>query len=439
MNDAPKGKGGEHGPSIQLRQVKLTVVRGKDRGREWVLASDVIRVGKAPENDLVLDEETVSRVHFEIVRDGKGWLLRDLKSTNGTFLEGAEIKEGYLRPGSMISAGAAQMKFHPFEEKIEIPPFEADNLGEMVGRSPRMHELFGLMARIAPTDVSALIEGEAGTGKELCARTIHVLSRRKAGPFVIVDCRRASSAVESELFGSEKATQGPAPRQGAFERAAGGTLLLHEPGELSVDLQPKLLRVLESRELRRFGGAKPTKVDVRMISTGTRPLAAEIDRGKFREDLYTRLAAVTLHLPPLRERGGDVLLLAQHLLGSHPERSIDQSEGSWLAAHDWPGNVDELRTVVLRTRRAGTLGTPAGAAGSRGGPDRTQEEFLTFDADLPFREQKERWSDEFEKRYLIWLIARSEGNISKAARDADMDRKYLHKLLKKHGIVTVAD
>jgi DNA-binding NtrC family response regulator len=438
MNEPSKGKG-DHGASIHLRQVKLTVVRGKERGREWVIASDVIRVGKAPENDLVLDEETVSRVHFEIVRDGKGWLLRDLKSTNGTFLEGAEIKEGYLRPGSMISAGAAQLKFQPFDEKIEIPPFEGDSLGEMVGRSARMRELFGLVARIAPTDVAVLVEGEPGSGKELVARTIHALSRRKAGPFVIVDCRRASSAVESELFGSEKATQGPAPRQGAFERAAGGTILLVEPADLSIDLQPKLLRVLESRELRRFGGAKPTKIDVRVISAATRALAPEVDRGKFREDLYARLAAVTLHLPPLRERGGDVLLLATHLLGSHPERAIDQAEGAWLAAHDWPGNIDELRTVVLRTRRAGALGSPATVSSSRGSPDRTQEEFLTFDADLPFREQKERWSDEFEKRYLIWLIARSEGNISKAARDADMDRKYLHKLLKKHGIVTVAD
>jgi DNA-binding NtrC family response regulator len=422
-------------PSIQLRQVKLTLMRGKERGREWIIAADAIRVGKAPENDLVLDEDTVSRVHFEIVRDGKGWLLRDLRSTNGTYLEGAEIKEGYLRSGSVISAGAAQVRFQQLDERIEIPPYEGDCLGELIGRSTRMREVFGIVSRLATTDVSVLLEGEPGTGKELTARTLHLLSRRKAGPFAVADCRRAAATVDTELFGSDKLPGGPPPRQGAFERAAGGTLLLVEPGELPLDLQPKLLRVLEQRELRRFGAARPTKIDVRVLAASSRSLPAEVERGKFREDLYQRLSGVTLALPPLRERAGDVPLLAERFVAEARGKPLEAAELAFLGAHDWPGNLDELRTMCVRTRASGSLvRAPSGVI--KGGADRTQEEFLTFDPDLPFREQKERWSDEFEKRYLLWLIARAEGNISKAARDADMDRKYLHKLLKKHGIVS---
>ncbi len=442
-------------PTVNLRQCKLVVVRGAERGREYVIASDVIRVGKADENDLVLHEETVSRVHFEIVRDGKGYLLRDLRSTNGTFLDGAEIKEAYIRAGSVISAGAAQIKFQPFEERIEILPSDKETLGEMVGRSTRMREIYGLVERIAPTDATVLLEGETGTGKDLVARTIHGLSRRRGGPFIVVDCGAvAGTLIESELFGHEKGafTGASAARQGAFELANAGTVFLDELGELSLDLQPKLLRVLEQRELRRVGGSKTTKVDIRVIAATKKDLRSEVEKGKFREDLYFRLSVVPITMPPLRARREDIPLLVKQFLeklGAEgaPLPTMDDATMAALQGHDWPGNVRELRNVLERALAIGTdagrliapLGTRVAGPGNAGaGPHLPGESGggADFDPALPFRDQKERWSDEFERRYPTWLLARADGNISKAARDADMDRKYLHKLLKKHNIDT---
>jgi DNA-binding NtrC family response regulator len=431
-------------PTVNLRRCKLVVLSGPERGSEHVISSDVIRVGKATENDLVVTDDTVSRVHFEIVRDAKGYLLRDLRSTNGTFLDGAEIKEAYIRAGAVISAGAAELKFSPFEERIEILPSEKEELGPMVGRSTRMREIFGLIERIAPTDATVLIEGETGTGKDMIARTLHDLSRRHRGPFIVVDCGAvAGTLIESELFGHEKGsfTGAIATRQGAFELADRGTVFLDELGELSLDLQPKLLRVIEQRELRRVGGSRTIKVDLRILAATRKDLRSEVEKGKFREDLYFRLNVVPIVAPALRERREDIPLMVELFLRQlgGPDRAgptLSEQTMAALAAHDWPGNVRELRNVIERALAlggdAGALVAPLGdrstAAGSRGAMP------VEFAPGLPFRDEKERWNEQFERRYLTWLLRRAEGNISKAARDADMDRKYLHKLLKKYGI-----
>src|SRR6478609_9433557 len=246
--DAPVGQTRVHTETsvpgmrtVHLSQCKLVVVKGGGdlRGREFVISGDVIRVGKVEGNDIVLADETVSRVHCEILRDAKGHLLRDLHSTNGTFLDGAEIREAYIRAGSVITVGTVQLKFQPYEERIEILPSDKDSLGELVGGSLRMREIFGLIERIAPTEATVLIEGETGTGKDLVARTIHGLSRKKGGPFVIVDCGAVSGTlIESELFGHEKGafTGASTTRIGAFEAAGaqGGTIFLDELGELSL-------------------------------------------------------------------------------------------------------------------------------------------------------------------------------------------------------------
>jgi transcriptional regulator with GAF, ATPase, and Fis domain len=446
---------------VHLSQCKLVVVKGGERGREYTIASDVIRIGKVEGNDIVLDDETVSRVHCEILRDAKGHLLRDLHSTNGTFLDGAEIREAYIRAGSVITVGTVQLKFTPFEERIDVLPSEKDALGELIGGSLRMREIFGLVERIAPTEATVLIEGETGTGKDLLARTIHGLSRRAKAPFVVVDCGAvAGNLIESELFGHEKGafTGAAAMRQGAFELAgtAGGTIFLDELGELPVDLQPKLLRVIEQREIRRVGGNRTIKVDIRVIAATKQDLAREVQKGKFREDLYFRLSVVPMRMPPLRERKEDLPRLVRSFLsklgGSEP-RTIDEATMGSLLAHDWPGNVRELRNVLERgayltgggggggaqpvrlvslpgqpdAAQVGTGPSAVSTEGSGAGP--------AFDAALSYRANKERWEDEFERRYLAWLMARADGNISRAAREADMDRKYLHKLLKKHNIV----
>ncbi|MSP62714.1 MAG: sigma 54-dependent Fis family transcriptional regulator [Myxococcales bacterium] len=426
---------GDTPPAIHLAQCRLTVVKGPQRGKEYVFSGDVIRIGKADDNDLVVPEETVSRVHLEILRDAKGYLLRDLQSTNGTFLDGAEIREAYIGAGSVITVGLVQLKFQPSEERIEIAPSPRESCGELVGRSPRMRELFGLIERLAPTEATVLVEGERGTGKDLVARTIHGSSRRKGGPFIVVDCAAVSGhALESELFGHEKGAFPGAQtaRQGAFELAHGGTLLLDEVGELSLDHQPKLLRVLEQRELRRLGGNRPINVDVRVIATSRSDLKREAEQGKFREDLYFRLSVVPIRLPPLRERREDIPLLHRQAvarLGAAGRQvAADPAGEAALALHDWPGNVRELLSVIERGAPLGGLAAVLSQSVMTGA--------LEFDPHLSYRAEKERWERDFERRYLGWLLARAHGNISRAAREADMDRKYLHKLLKKHRIVT---
>jgi DNA-binding NtrC family response regulator len=434
--------------AVSLSQCKLVVLKGSQRGKEFVISGDVIRIGKVDENDLVLPEETVSRVHCEILRDAKGHLLRDLHSTNGTFLDGAEIKEAYVRSGSVITIGAVQLKFQPFEERIEILPSDKDALGEMVGGSLKMREIFGLIERIGPTEATVLIEGETGTGKDLVAQTIHSLSKRKDKPFVIVDCGAVSGTlIESELFGHEKGafTGATTTRQGAFEAAHGGTIFLDELGELSLDLQPKLLRVLEQREIRRVGGNRTIKVDIRVIAATKQDLKKEVQKGKFREDLFFRLSVVPIYTPSLRDRKEDIPLIVRNFLAhmakdGAPPRDIDEPTMSSLLAHDWPGNVRELRNVLER----GVYLSPAGSSGSpvklvsMPAPSAEAGGVATpsFDEQKSYRENKEQWENEFEKRYLTWLMQRAQGNISRAAREADMDRKYLHKLLKKHAIVT---
>jgi transcriptional regulator with GAF, ATPase, and Fis domain len=375
------------------------------------------------------------------MRDAKGYLVRDLKSTNGTFLDGAEVKEAYLRAGSVIAAGSCELKFTPFEERIEILPSEKEALGEMVGKSPAMREIFGLVEKIAPTDATVLIEGETGTGKDMIARTLHQLSPRGGSPFIVVDCGAvAGTLIESELFGHEKGafTGAVAARQGAFEMASGGTVFLDELGELSLDLQPKLLRVLEQRELRRVGSQKTIKVDLRVIAATRKDLRSEVEKGKFREDLYFRLNVVPITAPPLRERREDIPLLIDAMLTKLGPSGIELSEAARVAlmAHDWPGNVRELRNVIERALALGAdpgaLVAPLGGdTGTRGAQLRDS---IEFEPGVSFRDTKEKWTELFERRYLTWLIKRADGNISKAARDADMDRKYLHKLLRKYGI-----
>ena len=444
--------------TVNLRRAKLIVTKGPERGKECVVAEGgVIKVGKAPENNLAVTDETVSRYHFEISRDSKGYLVRDMGSTNGTFLDGAEIREAYILPGAAITAGATELKFSPFEQRIDILPSESNALAGMVGQSRKLREIFGLVERIAHTDATVLIEGETGTGKDMIARALHELSGRSDKPFIVVDCGAVSGTlIESELFGHEKGafTGAVSSRQGAFELADGGTVFLDELGELALDLQPKLLRVLEQRELRRVGGSRILKVDLRVLAATRKDLSSEVEKGKFREDLYFRLNVVPILAPPLRERRDDIPLLIEHFLtlmsptssradGAAPR--LSDSAVAALIAHDWPGNVRELRNVIERALALGR--DPANLLAPLGNAPLTQtmatepnraaaraDDEPEFEKGLSFRAQKERWNQRLEQRYLTWLLEQTDGNISGAARLADMDRKYLHKLLKKYGI-----
>ena len=384
------------------------------------------------------------------MREPKGYLLRDMGSTNGTLLDGAEIKEAWLKSGAVITVGKVELKVRPFSERIEMLPSEADCFGEVVGSGIRMREIFGLLERLGPTDATVLIGGETGTGKDVLARAIHGSSPRSERPFIVVDCGAVvGSLIESELFGHERGafTGATASRQGAFELADGGTLFLDEIGELPLDLQPKLLRALEQRAFRRVGGNKTLRVDIRVVAASKRNLRMEVERGKFREDLYFRLAVVPIDLPPLRERREDIPLLVEHLLvslGAHDPAGeaprIAPGGLDALVAHDWPGNVRELRNVLERAaylaRATGEdvmpfAGAPMAASIPKADGD---DEAASFDASRSYRDTRAEWEARFERRYVGWLLDRHEGNISAAARAADMDRKYLYKLARKHGL-----
>jgi transcriptional regulator with GAF, ATPase, and Fis domain len=474
---------------LELPRCSILVLNGELRGLSRVVEGDVFTIGKSPDSDLVLDHETVSRAHCEIVRDPKGFLLRDKDSTNGTFLDGSEIKEAYLRPGCTLGIGAIELRLQPYAERVEVLPSEREFFGEVVGRDVAMREIFGLLERFAPTDSTILLGGETGTGKDVMARAIHAASRRAAKPFVVVDCgAMVGTLIESELFGHERGafTGAVTQRRGAFELAHGGTVFLDEIGELPLDLQPKLLRAIEQRSFRRVGGNREIRVDLRMIAASKRPLRREVERGKFREDLYFRLAVVPIELPPLRDRRQDIPLLVDKMWGQlqrqHGSAGGPQDDGvqdrkrvalsaaavQSLMAHDWPGNVRELRNVLERAMHlaatsshrtlgpdalpiaewwggggpssvAPSVGSSASASEAQRAPHRAPHRAWVFDPAHSYRQNKSQWESEFERRYVAWLLGRHNGNVSAAARSADMDRKYLHQLAKKHGIRPVTD
>jgi transcriptional regulator with GAF, ATPase, and Fis domain len=422
----------------------LVVVTGRARGQHAKIG-ERLRIGKSTDNDLVLPDETVSRHHCEIVRTPRGLLVKDLGSTNQTRIGRSKITEATLEAGAVLTVGDVELVLRSDARRASVMPSDAARFGEVVGPSLAMRSIFGVLERIAPTDATVLIEGETGTGKDLLARSIHAESARKSSPFVVVDCGAVSySLIESELFGHERGafTGAIAARAGAFETTGRGTLFLDEVGELPLDVQPKLLRVLESGEFRRVGGNRPQKSEARIIAATKRNLREEVERGKFREDLYFRLAVVPLTMPPLRVRREDVPALVDCFLDAARKRDprladvkIGAETHSALAAHDWPGNVRELRNVLDRALYVAAAGgerdlrlidLPISAGATRPVP--------AFDPARTYREIRATFETEFERNYVSWLLGRHEGNISAAAREAKMDRKYLYDLARKHGL-----
>ena len=429
--------------------LKLLVLGGAARGKAFPLEGAQVEIGKDPRNDLVLPDDTVSRRHCRIARTDGGWLLSDLGSRNGTVVNGVPVKEAVLAAGATLDLGGVPLRVVAADAPSELLAWDEDRFEGMRGRSLAMRQLFATLARVADAPAPVLLEGETGPGKELAARARHARSRRAPPPVVAVGCGAIAAAlIESELFGHERGafTGADAARKGAFEAAAGGTLLLDEISELPLDLQPKLLRALEAREVRRLGAGEPVKVDVRVLVATRKRLQTEVERGKFRKDLYFRIAPIELRLPSLRERREDVPVLVRHflarVLGEEPAAQVELAEGelSALAAHDWPGNVRELRNVVERAaslsfgsggRQRAPLRLPLVLDEARRAPPPPPDD---GPEGVPFAERKAAWEAAFEKAYLPWLLSRAEGNVSEAARLARMDRKHLADLLRKHGL-----
>ncbi|MBI2898249.1 MAG: sigma 54-interacting transcriptional regulator [Deltaproteobacteria bacterium] len=434
------------GPVLVQHRQRLVVVTGPDRGLERDVPGTRLSIGTSDVNDLILSDAMISRRHCEIVVQGDRYLLRDLGSTNGTSVNGTPVVEAFLTPGARIGLGITEILFQPKKKWVKLALSEADHFGELYGRSNAMREVFGLLERVVRTDLSVIIVGETGTGKELVARALHDHGARAEKPFVVVDCGAVSeNLIESELFGHERGafTGADRARAGAFELAHGGTIFLDEIGELLTELQPKLLRALERREVKRLGAPRPIEVDVRVLAATNRELRAEVARGAFREDLYYRLAEVAVQLPPLRDRREDIALIAERFISDQATRagaganSISQAAYALLGQRDWPGNVRELRNVL---RRAAVL-----ARGDVIEPEDIPESTTSTPAPapttdvtglegLPIKEARERWNEPLEREYLIRLIRRTGGDLESASVLAGLHRKSLERLLRQHGL-----
>lgn len=440
---------------ISLRKYQLVLIGKDNNRRKFELGKKkVIRIGKKTDNDIVVSDKTVSRNHVEIqVGADNSYLLRDLNSTNGTSINGMKVKEAYLSQGDLIEVGETKIEFQTYDESVQIEPSDKNEFGEMVGKSRKMRQIFGVLERISPSQATVIIEGETGTGKELVAKAIHRYSLRKDKPCVTFDCSAvAPNLIESELFGHTKGsfTGAIKDRIGAFEAANGGTIFLDEIGELTLDLQPKLLRALEQREIKRVGSTQAVKLDVRVISATNRNLKEEVKASKFREDLYYRLSVVKIQLPALRERLEDIPLIVEKILaqarynvkpdGSFYVSRVEDDALKILQRYQWPGNVRELNNILERAVSFSENGVIKGMhlqyvfSEVESGEEATVR-MQNFDLERPFKEAKQQVVESFEKEYLQELLHRNKGNVSKAAREAKIDRKHLRNLLVKYEII----
>ena len=419
---------------IPVQSIEATVIEGPDAGKQASARSEKLSVGTARDNDLQLTDETVSRYHLELWGSPDGVRVHDPGSTNGTWIGTVRVQSGIVPPGSILKLGKTTLRLGE-GEPLTLALHKDAALAGLRGQSPLMRRLMAQLQRAAGRDVSVLLVGESGTGKELCVRALHDLGPRRDRPLVTVDCGALSPAlIASELFGHEKGAFTGADRAhtGAFEQANGGTLFLDEIGELPAALQTTLLGVLERGRFKRVGGRAEIAVDVRVVSATNRDLRAEVNAGSFRLDLYYRIAVVCLAVPPLRDHAEDIPVLVEHFLREcgHDGRVEDvvapETLHSWMQ-HRWPGNVRELRNLVEATLAMGEspplVDSPAPASGD------------PFAALLPlaYKQARAQLLHEFEERYLTHLLERSGGNVSKAAREARMDRSHLIELLQRHG------
>lgn len=440
---------------ISLRKCILLIIDGPNKGQKYDLGrKKITKIGKKSDNDIVLTDQTVSRQHLEIHATADSYLLKDHKSTNGTFINSIRVKEAFLSPGDIITVGNTKFEYQAYDERVQMEPSKNSYFGEMVGKSKKMRQIFGVLERISPTLATVIIEGETGTGKELVAKAIHTNSLRKDKPFIVFDCSAvAANLIESELFGHMKGsfTGAIKDRKGAFEQANTGTIFLDEIGELSLDLQPKLLRALEQREIKRVGSTQSVNLDVRVVCATNRDLRQMVDEGKFREDLYYRLSVVKIQLPSLKQRTEDIPLIVEKLLtsarynkkpdGSFFASKVDDDALKILQRYQWPGNVRELNNILERAVSFSEKGEITGKHLQfifnevTLAPDDPLITGAGVDTNIPFKEAKQKIVESFEKEYLEELLKKNKSNVSKAAREAKIDRKHLRNLLIKYEII----
>ncbi len=424
--------------TLRSHKVRIEIAEGPDAGRMVELAGPEVQIGTGRDCDLVLADPTVSRRHLMLRVERDGIRVADASSRNGTTVDGLRIVEAYARPDSLIVVGATTLRLRLLADTVDLPLSRRTRFGGLLGSSVAMRRVFALLERLAATDTTVLVEAETGAGKELVAEALHEESRRSGGPFIVFDCSAVSAnLMESELFGHARGafTGATADRIGAFEAADGGTIFLDEIGELPLELQPKLLRVLERLEVRRVGANAPRAVDVRIVAATNRSLEKEVDAGRFREDLFYRLAVVRLGLPPLRERLEDIPMLVEHFAQEEARRGqapivLQEATVRGFLDQAWPGNVRELRNAV---RRAVSLGAPSHAATPViDVPAATGA--MTIELDVPLKVARDRMIDTFEELYLAEALKKTGGNVSRAAELAGVNRKFVQRAMKRLGL-----
>jgi DNA-binding NtrC family response regulator len=431
-------------------RARLSVVKGPDKGAEVVLEGQTVVVGTDESCQLRLTDPSVSRRHFELSGGPGGYRLRDLRSTNGVHIEGVQVMDAKLSDKTRLTVGRSELRFEPERHQIQWPLSPHERFGDVIGKSFAMRRLFALLERAAPTDSSVILEGEPGTGKEILARAIHEKSGRREGPFVVVDLGASNEALmESDLFGHDVSTARPVARPGAFEEAEGGTLYLDEVAELSNTLQARLLRALETREIKRPGQGGTAKVDVRVIASTQKDLEAEVKAGRFREDLFFKLSVFRVRVPPLRERPEDVphLVRAFEAKNKSPQ-ALSEETVEMLARHDWPGNVRELRNVLERLAAFPDLGAAAIARALGKNPDSTndessgarlRQEMSQQLLSLPYHDAKDRVLESFEKTYLLEHLKAANGVVTRAAQRAGLPRQSFHRMLRRLGVTATEE
>ncbi|MGE0786781.1 MAG: sigma 54-interacting transcriptional regulator [Sandaracinaceae bacterium] len=414
----------------------LVVVEGVDAGKS-VTVDEPILVGTSEACDLALTDRAVSRRHLSVSRGEAGVRVRDEDSRNGTWMGSTRVRDVELADGDEILIGTTRLRAEQvLTDRTSRPPPEPrrTGVGRFLGESDVLQPMYRALERVAPSSISVLLEGESGVGKELLAEAIHEQSSRKDEAFVVVDCGAIPpTLIESELLGHERGafTGAESTRIGAFERADGGTVFLDEIGELPIEMQTRLLRVLDRRQIRRLGGEKVIDIDVRVVAATNRNLEREVEEGGFRLDLFHRLAVALIRVPPLREREGDIERLARAFgerNGIDPAM-FDRGLIDRMNRQEWRGNVRELRNYVERLAILGELPDPSPSA-PRIQPKRATNDALIelATAGLPYRAARTRLLDEFSRLYTQDMLDRHDGNVSRAAEAAQIARRHFQRL-----------
>jgi two-component system, NtrC family, response regulator GlrR len=428
-----------------IRRTRTVAWTDADGAHEVRLEGRMI-LGSSQHAPIRVSDRAVSRVHAEIEVAEDGIWLRDLGSRNGSWVEGVLCKLARIEDGARLRVGNVTMQVRVEGESASVPLWPYDRFDDLVARSEVMRELFMRLSQYAHSDASVLVQGETGTGKELVARAIHRASPRSNGPLVVVDCGALpENLLETELFGHVRGafTGAQSTRVGAIESADGGTVFLDEIGELPLAMQPKLLRVLESKTVRRIGETEHRNVDVRFVSATHRDLQQLVASGAFREDLYFRLSVLPVHVPPLRARPVDIPLLVAHFLRERaPNVVLSPELEQEIARHVWLGNVRELRSFVDRVTTIGpdaawalTRGDVAAQSARTAPPvPRLGSDLPEVRIDVPFKELRETWTDHLEREYVRKLIEQHGRNLATLAAAAGLDRTYVRRLIQKHSL-----